>query len=348
VLADTGAGCGNYGVQTVGVDPSNPANLYASWNCQGIWKSTDYGQTWNGPLNNSLTSAGAGGVTVALGDAGDAGPPILYVSNIRGAIGFWVSLDDGVTWTNDNIAPAAAGRQDVYPPVVDPYDPSHLIMAGHEQDLLVESLNGGQDWTNIHIATDGGALTGSGMYENGGTAAIFFIDTGVPSTTRTSFLWMAQATGGTIGTWITTNDGQSWTQVDENEHGHGASQIFQPGGGVVYMAGDYSALGWGVLRSGDYGQTWAHVGSTGSENEVFGTPNNVYATWGWACVPNCNNLLSLEVASQPGTGAWAALTTPNAMNVGGGAAQTAVTFDGTHYVMVLAGWDTGLWRYVEP
>ena len=31
-----------------------------------------------------------------------------------------------------------------------------------------------------------------------------------------------------------------------------------------------------------------------------------------------------------------------------GAAQAAVTSDGTHGVIVTANWGAGLWRYVEP
>lgn len=69
-------GCGNYGTQTVGADTANPGTLYAEFNCQGIWKSTDYGQTWSGPVNTGTNGAGPvancqGGMTV------DPNPGIL-------------------------------------------------------------------------------------------------------------------------------------------------------------------------------------------------------------------------------------------------------------------------------
>ena len=129
-------------------------------------------------------------------------------------------------------------------------------------------------------------------------------------------------------------------------HGHGCCQIYQPGNGVVYMAGGQSALGNGVLRSTDYGQTWTHVGSSASaENGVFGTPSHVYAMNGWACVP-CTISPSFEVAPQPGTSGWTSPPTPAAMN-GGGFSQVAVTYDGAHYIMVASMWSAGLWRYVE-
>src|SRR5260221_406223 len=43
--------CDSFGVTNVIADPARPSNLYARADCAGIWKSTDYGQTWTGPIN---------------------------------------------------------------------------------------------------------------------------------------------------------------------------------------------------------------------------------------------------------------------------------------------------------
>jgi hypothetical protein len=334
--------CSNYGIATVQVDPNAPSNVYLNANCQGMWKSTDYGGTWTGPINTGTggkaVGDSAGGITIAAGPAG--GPPILYFSAIRGSgIGFWRSTDGGTSWTNYPIAPASPSRQDVYAPVVDPYDPNHLVMAGHEQDLLVESVDGGQTWTNVTL--------NAGMMEKGGTGAIFFVNTGEAFSTRVTWLWMAQASGGTYGTWRTADGGKNWAQVDKNEHPHGGSQIYQPdSSGVVFMAGVYSALGWGVLRSVDYGSTWTHAGMTQSETVVIGTAKGVYAMYGWAIGEGQTVAPSLEVAALPATGAWSASPTPTAMTQG--PAQVAVTSDGVHSILLAASFNAGLWRYVEP
>jgi hypothetical protein len=115
------------------------------------------------------------------------------------------------------------------------------------------------------------------------------------------------------------------------------------------MAGDYSAEGWGVVRSEDYGATWHFAGITGSQAIVYGTPKNVYAMYGWANVsgPGGGVDPNLEVGAQPGTGTWTKPGTPSGM-AGDGAAQAAVTSDGTQSIIVLAAWNTGLWRYLEP
>jgi hypothetical protein len=333
--------CGNFGAQTVVVDPARPSNLYAEFNCQGIWRSTDYGQTWEGPINTGTNGAiagdCAGGIAIAPGSTGS--PPILYQSCIRGAAtGFWRSQDGGVSWTKYNVGPGGT-RQDWYPPSVDPSDANHLIMAAHEQNLLTQSTDGGQTWSAIPMA--------SGMNENGGTAFVFFINTGNATATRSTWLYMAQGTGGVVGTWRTSSAGATWTRVDSNEHPHGDAQIYQPdAGGVVYMAGVYSAGGWGVERSTDYGQTWTHVGPSTSEALVFGTPNGVYSQYGWACGIGCTVATDAVSAAQPGTSGWLSRSMPVSMAQGPG--EAAVVYNGTQYVILTANWASGLWRYVEP
>ncbi|MGI9146782.1 MAG: hypothetical protein ACR2IK_09585 [Chloroflexota bacterium] len=333
--------CSNFGTITVVSDPARPSNLYTHFDCQGIWKSTDYGQTWTGPINTGNGGAGANGAGgIAIAPGGPGAPPILYSAGIRGSgMGFWRSLDGGVSWTNYNIAPAASDRQDVYPPVVDPYDGTHLIMAAHELNAIYQSTDGGQNWTSVP--------TSGGMNQPGGTAGVFFINTGNASTTRNTWLWMAQGSGGAYGTWRTSNAGASWTQVDTNEHPHGNAQIYQPDtNGVVYTAGIYSALGWGVLRSIDYGQTWVHVGATTNGAIAFGTPNNVYAGYGWACGIGCDVDPNLENAPQPGSTGWGTPSRPAGMTQG--PAEAVVVNNGSQSIIVTANWTAGLWRYAEP
>jgi hypothetical protein len=328
----------NFGSQSVKVDPRRPSDFYATFDGQGVFKSTDYGINWTrvNTGTNGTAMNNSGGVSIADGGAGN--PPILYSGNIHDPQGFWKSTDGGVSWTNYNIGPLASNRQDVYSPSVDPYDPQHLIMCGHEQDALVQSTDGGKTWTKIPMA--------SGMASGGGTSFLFYIDTGSASTTRNTWLFISQQN---TGTWRTTDGGNSWTQVDLNDHPHGASQIYQTSpGGPVFMAGVYSSLGWGVLRSADLGKTWTHVGNATGETAVFGTPNNVYALWGWAIGNGTNNIdPALEVAPQPAVTGWVSQPTPAGMH-NGGVAEVAVSYNGTNYIIVEANWNGGLWRYVEP
>jgi hypothetical protein len=336
--------CGtNYGTKTVQVDPASPSNLYTTYMCQGVWKSVDYGLTWTGPVNggaNSATTIDCDG-QISIPRSGTTSPPRIYESCIAGlATGFWRSDDGGETWTSYNVAPAGSFQQ-FYAPTIDPYDADHLLMVTHTKDQISESKDGGQTWTSVTM--DPRMMAG-----NGGTGGLYFVNTGDPSTTATTWMWAAAATGGTIGMWRTDNSGAAWTHVDNNEHTTGATEFFyQPDtSGVVFVAGVYSALGWGVLRSADYGVTWAAVGQNAEESTVVGTKKNLYAMFGWAPGPGQTVNPMLEVSAVPGTGSWTSPGTPATMTQGVG--QIAVTNDGTHSILVAANYNAGLWRYVEP
>jgi hypothetical protein len=324
-------GCGNPGTNTVEPDTARPGHLYLQFSCQGIWRSMDYGVSWTGPINTGTNGAAAanceGGISLAQN--GSASTPIVYQSCIRGsAQGLWKSTDGGVNWTSYAVTPTV--RQDYLPPAVDPYDHNHLLMTGHEFNSIVESVDGGQSWTSVTLD--------NGMMLSGQNSFIFFVNTGSSTTTRGNWLWMAG--GGGAGTWRTTTAGGTWSRVDGNESLIGATQIYQPdNNGVVFMAGVSSSLGWGVLRSTDYGMTWVHVGNVSTESTVFGTPKNVYTMSGTADK-------NFSVASQPGTGQWVSPGTPTTL--ANGAARVAVVNNGTNNILVGAMWESGVWRYVEP
>jgi hypothetical protein len=353
--------CSNYGTKAVQVDPVRAQDVYTEFNCQGIWKSTDYGQTWNGPINTgsngTLVGDCAAAITIARpsDDLDASTAPVLFESCIRGnGTGFWKSTNGGVDWTSYNVLPdggmANDNNQQFYSPAVDPYDGNHLLMAGHAVDLTVESTDGGQTWTNVTMAP--GMISG-----NGGTGGINFINTGVASTTRNTWLWIAAGISttpagvGTVGTWLTTNGGTTWTNVDENQHTSGSmhSEFYQGPpytSGVIFMAGGNSALGPGVLRSADFGQTWTHVGQNEQEAIVIGTSTTLYSMYGWASGPGSMIAPLLETAPLPGTGTWISPATPAAMLQGPG--QAGVTNDGTQNIVIVANYNAGLWRYVEP
>jgi hypothetical protein len=73
-------------------------------------------------------------------------------------LGFWKSINGGVDWTNYTVPLGPSGFQDWYPAVIDPYTPTHLIMAGHEQNYMIQSFDSGQTWgQRVDEQRDGGA-----------------------------------------------------------------------------------------------------------------------------------------------------------------------------------------------
>lgn len=329
--------CDSFGSQTMQVDPARPSNLYTQFNCIGVWKSEDYGLSWTGPINVGRGGAGAnsaGTLTVARGPAGE--PPIIYSAGIRGSgAGFWKSTDGGVSWTQSRVP---SERQGFYPVSVNPHDSNHVLMTGHHMDLIVHSVDGGKTWTSIRL--------NDGMKGSGGSAVIFFINTGRADTTASTWLWTAEGHGGgRVGTWRTTDAGATWVRVDSNEHPHGQMQIYQPDtSGVIFMPGQFSSHGHGILRSADFGQTWTHVGAAQHQAMVFGSPNRIYGMFAWAC-GGCKLDTHFQSAPAPGLKGWASMKSPEAMDIG--AAQGVAVFDGTHHILLTANWRAGIWRYVE-
>jgi hypothetical protein len=329
-------GADNFGVQDVLADPVRPSDLYAFVCHQGVWKSTDFGQTW-GKVNT-----GDGGAMIdsgkPWGEAIDPNkcrdpntPPALFSAGSQG--GFWKSTDGGVSWTESHLPVDGKARpDDDYDIDVDPYDSKHLIVGFHEQPGLAESHDGGDTFTSVKL--DPGMMGGISYYG-------FFIDTGDPVTTAKVWLLIPEAADGGVGTWRTQDGGTSWKQVSKNEHNHGQSQIYQKDG-VVFMAGVYAMEGWGVLRSMDLGVTWTHLGTGQGQGVLYGTATNIYAQNPGASSGLIDQTQS-ERAAQPGD-TWTVwpLTMTN------GPKRAAVTNDGAHYIVVGGNWNAGIWRYVEP
>jgi hypothetical protein len=324
-----------YGVQDVVVDPAKPSNLYAFICHQGAWRSTDYGLTWtkvNTGMNAAKIDAGKPW-TVAIDPnpaRNPATPPTLYTAAGASALlGAHKSIDGGVNWTHYDIVPGANYQvQDIYSFDIDPYDSSHLITGYHEAPNLAESTDGGATWKVINVA-------GHSNYP-------FFIDTRNPATTRTTWLIISQDQ---VGTQRTTDGGKTWTTVEKFSHAHGGAQIFQAGGGVIYSGGGGGSKGGGVYRSADYGATWTNVASGGDENAVVATASYIYVSFAWAAGNSFVDPRVQRAPKDPGT-AWTAMTVPREMS--NGWKRAAVTFDGTHYILVGGNWNAGIWRYVEP
>lgn len=327
----------NFGVQDVLVDPVRPSDLYAFVCFQGVWKSTDFGNTWakinTGKNGDKIDSGKPWGEAIDTNRCRDPKtPPTLYSAGSQGA--FWISKDGGVSWETTNLPEDGKPRpQDAYDVDVDPYDGKHLLVGFHEQSGLAESLDGGATFRSIKL--DPGMDVGTSYYA-------FFIDTGSPDTTAKVWLMIPQAGGEGAGTWRTQNGGATWKQVSKNQHNHGQSQIYQRDG-VVYMAGVYADEGWGVLRSTDLGVTWKHVGSASGQSVVYGTNKFIYAQSPGASSGFIDQSQS-QRAAQPGETTWMTWE----LKMSNGPKRAAVTFDGTHNIIVGGNWNAGIWRYVEP
>jgi hypothetical protein len=327
---DPGGG-DNYGVQDVLADPARPSDLYAFVCYQGVWRSTDYGVTWV-QVNADVDWGKPWGEAIDPNPNRDPNTaPVLYAGGSN-AVGFFKSTDFGATWTVTPL-PSEFGDyryQQVYSVDVDPYDKDHVLVAFHEAPDIAESTDGGATWVK-HETPDG---DGSSYYP-------FFINTGNAETTRKTWLTIPQENGNARA--LRTTDGaENWIALNQFQHHHGSAQIFDAGAGTLYVAAMSPS---GIHRSTDYGATWEMLTDT-SDGVVTATPKFLYGSvgMGWG---NPSEPLDPKLVTAPrdADSTWTATPTPEGMV--DGAKRMAVTFDGTHWVVVAGAWHAGIWRYVE-
>lgn len=131
-------------VLSLAFDPRQPDVQYAGARGDGIWKSTDAGETWSRVLPTAdidvvtalAVDPGNGDRIYAAIDrfAGDTAESTLLMGEI------WGSEDGGGTWARLAVGPTAVRAL-----AIDPTDPRR-VYAGFEQDGVLASGNRGASW----------------------------------------------------------------------------------------------------------------------------------------------------------------------------------------------------------
>ncbi len=243
--------------------PSQPNVFYIGQVNGGVWKSDDYGRTWN-PIFDHESTQSIGAIAVS-----PSNPNIIYVGSGEGLVrpdlsigdGIYKSTDAGKTWTHLGLRdgfqiPALA---------VDPRDANKVFAAvlGHpygpnEERGLFRSTDGGQSWQKV-IYKD----------ENTGASDVE-IDPSNPDVVYAS-MWEVRegpwedgnevnGTGG--GLFKSTDGGGTWHPLT-NGLPKDLSQIYvavAPTDSKRLYATVASASGaLGVYRSNDAGENWAKI-----------------------------------------------------------------------------------------
>ena len=134
--------------------PDQPNIFYVGQVNGGVWKSDDYGRTWN-PIFDSQPTQSIGAIAVARADSN-----IIYVASGEGlhrpdlsvGDGIYKSTDAGKTWEHLGLRDG----QQIPALAVDPHDSNRLFAAvlGHpyganKERGIYRSTDGGRTWKNV-------------------------------------------------------------------------------------------------------------------------------------------------------------------------------------------------------
>ncbi len=195
--------------------PTEPNVFYAGFDNGGVWRTTDYGSTWQ-PLFDDEPTGSIGAVAVAPSD-----PDVIYVGSGAGIIrpdlstgdGMYKSTDAGKTWTHLGLRDS----QMIADVVVDPTNPDRLFVAalGHPYGPNAER--------GIFRSTDGGKTFQKVLYTDEYTSGNdVALDPTNPDVVYAA-LWQQQesfresaAFGGTGGgIYKSTDGGTTWTRITD-------------------------------------------------------------------------------------------------------------------------------------
>jgi photosystem II stability/assembly factor-like uncharacterized protein len=236
----------------------------------GVWKSTDYGRTWE-PIFDGQPSQSIGAIAVAPSNAS-----IVYVGSGEGlqrpdlsvGDGIYRSADAGKTWVHLGLKDG----QQIPALAIDPRDPNRVFAAvlGHPY--------GPNEERGIFRSTDGGATWKKVLYKDANTGGDdVVIDPANPNVVYAS-LWESrlgpwedgnQYEGTHGGLFKSTDGGETWKPLtkglpDGLVQAHIALAASDENRLYATVAtakqGGYaSGAGLGVYRSDDAGESWTKV-----------------------------------------------------------------------------------------
>jgi photosystem II stability/assembly factor-like uncharacterized protein len=247
--------------------PGQPNVFYVGQVDGGVWKSDDFGRTWN-PIFDSQPTQSVGAIAVAPSD-----PNIVYVASGEGlhrpdlsvGNGIYKSADAGKTWQHLGLRD---GEQ-IPALVVDPRDPNKVFAAvlGHpyganEERGIYRSTDGGSSWTKVLYkdANTGGADIELDPSNPGVLYASMWEETLAPWEDGNDI----DGTKG--GLFKSTDGGDTWKQLTKGlpeNINHIQVAIAASDSKRLYATlatmqeGGYgSGAGLGVYRSDDAGESW--------------------------------------------------------------------------------------------
>jgi photosystem II stability/assembly factor-like uncharacterized protein len=247
-------------VGAVGI-PSQPNVFFMGVNNGGVWKTDDYGRTWN-PIFDDAPTGSVGDIAVF-----PTQPDIIYVGTGEGlhrpdlsvGDGMFKSINGGQTWNHIGLDDV----QQVARVIIHPTNPDIVVVAGlghpygaNEMRGVFRTTDGGQSWEKVlYINTH----TGCAQVEfEPGNPDVIYAD-----------MWEhqegpwenAKFSGPNSGLYKSTDGGNTWTRLEKGlpgaEEGLGRIGVgISPSQPSRLYATVDARENAGVYRSDDSGESW--------------------------------------------------------------------------------------------
>ena len=238
--------------------PSQPSVFYMAPVNGGVFKSIDYGRTWQ-PIFDDQPTASVGAIAVALSD-----PNVIYVGSGEGlhrpdlsvGDGVYRSIDAGKTWTHLGLRDG----QQIPQLAVDPKNPNRLFVAvaGHPY--------GPNEERGVYRSVDGGKTFAKVLYrdENIGASDVQ-IDPSNPEIVYAA-LWESREgpwengvfNGNGGGIFKSVDEGKTWRQLNKGlpDNIVQANLAIAPSAPKTLFAAVKTRTIAKLYRSDDGGETW--------------------------------------------------------------------------------------------
>ena len=267
------------GGRTVAISgvPGQPNVFYMAPNNGGVWKTTDFGRTWN-PIFDDQPTGSIGALAVA-----PSNPNTIYVGSGEGlrrpdlsvGDGVYKSTDAGRSWQHLGLREA----QQIASIVIDPKDPNRLFVAaqGHPygpnpERGIFRSLDGGQTFQKVLYKDEN--VGGMDLVFDPHNSQVIFAS--MWSSRRPPWTTGGGYTGPGSGLYKSTDGGNTWRQLTKGLPGaaEGIGRIgpavspSDPGRMYAWVnTTKMNAKASGIYRSDDAGESWQQVND---EERVWG------------------------------------------------------------------------------
>ncbi|MBT5507008.1 MAG: glycoside hydrolase, partial [Flammeovirgaceae bacterium] len=241
--------------------PSQPSIFYMGVNNGGVWKTDDFGRTWN-PIFDDAPTGSIGDIAVS-----ESQPEVLYVGTGEGlhrpdlgvGDGIFKSIDGGKSWTHIGLSDV----QQVGRVVIHPTQPELVFVAGlghpygsNEERGVFKTDDGGKNWRKVLYLDE---HTGAIQVEfDPNNPKILFAD-----------MWQHQEgpwenanwSGPNSGLYKSTDGGEHWRKIEKGlpgaEQGLGriGFTIAPSNSNLMFALVDARESG-GLYKSIDGGESW--------------------------------------------------------------------------------------------